>query len=498
MHNTRLSVLIYNYNRAYYIRQSLESVMEQSFKPAEIIVVDDGSTDESTNIIKQFTQQYPLIQVLQDKMRAGSVSSVNRALKRASGDYVYVTGSENMLLPDFFESSMNQLEQHPGAGLCCSEPAKFDDTKDKIIENRNLWSNAPRFFLPNDLVECIQSDGYISSHTCIVKLKYLLEMGGFRPELKWYSDWFAMLTIGFRYGICYIPKTLAVLRDRPDSYSVLGKQVWSLQSQVLNQLMHVLKSSAFQDVLSLFICSDSLSYFGTEIARVVMSNPEHWDSESQLLCKKHIFIPDQTSQRQRDERIENSIRAELDDKVSAALVRGIHAILQTKWDEAISIFMELEHEVPNQKYWYAVLAAAVLNQENQQEACDALNRAVKLFPASPELHNLSGVANLHLGKLDRAEQAFQQTLILNPNIVDARRGLADIVRLKGRRAEAIERYQQVLRVHPNDVESWLALGRLAVEMKNIEQAHSAFQQVLALDPSREDVRQVLEKIQHFK
>lgn len=287
MEGSNLSVTIINYNDGGYIGEALETILSQSFKPLEVIVVDDASTDNSVELIEQFVKREPIIRLLRNKSNKGVVFSTNLACERTSGDYVFSQCADNKVLDGFFEKSMQLLAQHPQAGLCCSDPVIFDERFNVVSEHRLGWSNEPRYFSPANLANVVHR-GCIAGHTAIIKRSALFKVGGYLPELKWHNDWFSLLVIGFRYGVCYIPQPLSVFTVRQNSYSYRGRRDWSQQSQVLNHLFQILKSPAYSDVLPLFQRSGVISTFGREIMRVVLSNPKHWDFQSLKLIQRPL------------------------------------------------------------------------------------------------------------------------------------------------------------------------------------------------------------------
>ncbi|PGZ07265.1 teichoic acid biosynthesis protein B, partial [Bacillus cereus] len=104
MKKAKLSVVITNYNKEQYLAQCLQSVIEQTLKGIEIIVVDDGSTDDSMTILRQYEKQYENLSVYKQQ-NAGVSAARNTGLKKANGeyvtfldadDYVHLTGYEEM------------------------------------------------------------------------------------------------------------------------------------------------------------------------------------------------------------------------------------------------------------------------------------------------------------------------------------------------------------------------------------------------------------------
>lgn len=489
-----LSVIMANYNHSCFIGEALEAILSQSFRPLEVIVVDDGSTDDSVAIIEQFARRDPIIRLVRNDRNRGAVFSQSRALSMASGDYICGASADDRILPGFFEKSMSLLARYPQAGLCCSYPTALDDRTGVVHENRLYWSDGPRYFSPDELAEAIQG-GYIAGHTSIVKRSALLGVGGFISELRWHCDWFAMQVIGFRYGICHVPEPLAAIRVHSGSYSASGRRDWSQQREVLNLLLRLLKSPDYRDVLPYFVQGSIMSHFGDEIVRVVMSNPEHWDMETLMLIQEPLWSWNTRLRQNQAARWQKSQQATLENRVRTAFERGDAAIAQGRYNEALAIFAELVREFPALASGHTALADVAVALRKYQVALNALTTAIKLTPNDSELHNRLGATYYRAGQRDRAEQAFQQALALDPTNLNVHINLAEIARAQGHHDEAARHYRQALEHHPDNVDLWVASGRLAIEVNDPETARAALQRALALDPSRQDARRALETLE---
>ena len=122
MNKLQLSVVMPNYNHARFLEQAVKEILSQSFSPYEVIIIDDGSTDDSIKVIEQVVRENPNanIKFLRNAQNQGVVYSGNRGFKEASGQYVYFAAADDTVFPGFFEDSMRLLAKYPHAGLCSS------------------------------------------------------------------------------------------------------------------------------------------------------------------------------------------------------------------------------------------------------------------------------------------------------------------------------------------------------------------------------------------
>jgi glycosyltransferase involved in cell wall biosynthesis len=282
-----LSVVMPNYNHGHFLSQSLGAILEQSFAPLEVIVIDDGSTDDSVEIVSRLAARHAKLRLLRNRRNRGVCYSIQRGIEACTGEYVYCTSADDLVLPGFFEKSMSLLSRHPEAGLCCAHCSTLDSVTDEVHENRYAWSESPSYFSPQALANILDGD-ILPGHTAIMKRSALLAAGGVLGELRWHWDWFANLVIAFRHGACFLPETVALLRTRPDSFGAAGRHS-NVERQVLDRLLYLLASRAYEDVCRHFEQSEAMRHFAPDVVRVAIRNHDHWDVKRLRLLAAVVY-----------------------------------------------------------------------------------------------------------------------------------------------------------------------------------------------------------------
>ncbi|HEL1907892.1 TPA: glycosyltransferase family 2 protein [Streptococcus suis] len=114
-----ISVCVPVYNSSTYLRECIESIRNQTFKDLEIICVDDGSTDDSLEILKEFQRKDPRVQLIVQERNMGVGVARNRAIDLASGQYMSFIDSDDFIEPEMFEELYNKAIKNDAEIAIC-------------------------------------------------------------------------------------------------------------------------------------------------------------------------------------------------------------------------------------------------------------------------------------------------------------------------------------------------------------------------------------------
>ncbi len=108
-----VSVLIPTYNRSHYLIEALDSVLAQTLLPSQVIVINDGSTDNTRDVLKPYMNRIELI----TKDNGGKASALNVGMQQVTGDYVWIFDDDDIALPEGLQSHIEVLECHQHIGF---------------------------------------------------------------------------------------------------------------------------------------------------------------------------------------------------------------------------------------------------------------------------------------------------------------------------------------------------------------------------------------------
>lgn len=244
-----LTAILCNYNHAGYLRQALESYAIQRPWPNQLIVVDDASTDESRGIIEEFVERHPWVEAVWQERNQGWHAGTQRALTRATGDYIYNGAADDYLLPGFFAAAMEQAERHPEAGVLCGVIRRIGPD-DEPLGNVGWESLAGTQFVPpakwRDDILSSGSPWTTLSPTTILKRQGVLDAGGYRAELNFWADSFVIRVLGFQTGLVYLDRECTCFRVMPGSISGTAGSSPATLLQVRREALRLMRSPEFQ------------------------------------------------------------------------------------------------------------------------------------------------------------------------------------------------------------------------------------------------------------
>ena len=129
---TTVSIGMPVYNGARYIRQTLESLFNQTFRDFQITLCDDGSTDETVAICREFAAEDPRIQILINEQRLGGAKNFNHTFELSRGKYFMWAAQDDMFHPTYIQKCLTKLEQSPHAVMALSEIVLINEAGQRV------------------------------------------------------------------------------------------------------------------------------------------------------------------------------------------------------------------------------------------------------------------------------------------------------------------------------------------------------------------------------
>lgn len=200
-----VSAVIPLYNKGPSIVRALNSILAQTFQDFETIVVDDGSTDDGAELVKEFDD--PRIRLIQQENRGVSAAR-NRGIKEARADLIAFLDADDEWLPAFIETILRLRALYPDAGLYgTAYEVHFPGSRVPRIYNRDRGERLLSSYF-GDII----TFGYeiFNASSCAAKKEVLIDVGCFPEGVPWNEDGTLWGKIALQFSIAYSPKICSI------------------------------------------------------------------------------------------------------------------------------------------------------------------------------------------------------------------------------------------------------------------------------------------------
>jgi glycosyltransferase involved in cell wall biosynthesis len=212
----KLSILLTNFNGEQYLRASIESILNQTFQDFELIIVDDGSTDDSWQLIQEYSHSSEKIIAVQNEQNLGTSPALNVALMNARGQLITRQDADDISLPDRLELQVKFLDANPDYSAVAS-PADLVDSKGEFVRT-------------GFLVNASEIPDLMLDHMCLCGPTVMIRRSAFEKvgfffgnDVSYSEDYDLCLRIGEVGSIGSLPEPHYLYRQHAASVSQLKR-----------------------------------------------------------------------------------------------------------------------------------------------------------------------------------------------------------------------------------------------------------------------------------
>jgi len=201
----KVSVIIPTYNYGKYICDAVDSILKQTYNDYEIIVVDDGSTDNTGEILKKYDDKLSYYYI----ENQGPAAARNLGIKKAKGKYISFLDSDDAFEPEKLEIQVDILEKQRNVGLIYSDFLYVNNTLASVYYNfkcKKLYSHT-------EALQYLWHNNYINTSTVMTVKDYLFEAGLYNESYRYAEDYDLWLRLGKHYEFYCIHKPLVKTRS---------------------------------------------------------------------------------------------------------------------------------------------------------------------------------------------------------------------------------------------------------------------------------------------
>lgn len=225
-----VSVIIPTFNRKAFLQECIESVLSQTFRDFELIVVDDGSTDDSEKLLQQHKEN---LRYFKQEQR-GPSSARNFGIRKSCGDWICFLDSDDLWLPDKLHVQMRYVLENPDCRICYTEEIWYRNNR--RVNPAKKHQKYSGWIYQKMLPLCI-----ISPSSVIIHRSVLDRVGWFDEELPACEDYDLWLRIALHFPIFLIPQQLIIKRNgHPGQQS---QKFWGMDRFRIHALVKLLEEA---------------------------------------------------------------------------------------------------------------------------------------------------------------------------------------------------------------------------------------------------------------
>jgi len=238
-----VSIIVPAYNHEKYIAQCLESILKQTYKNIELIIINDGSKDLTVEIIKRYEEEcQKRLQrfIFIDKENEGISKTLNRGIQESQGEYICFLASDDMYLENKIEKQVDYMLQNPHVKVSCTNGYYFSDqqTKKKII-----YKKTPKWVLKDEkkLFEHFLTQGtQIIAISCMYGKEIFQDVGLFDENLK-FEDWDFHIRTAHNHNFGYLNMPLVNYRMHDTNISKNPYFMYQGELQIIEKALQQFK-----------------------------------------------------------------------------------------------------------------------------------------------------------------------------------------------------------------------------------------------------------------
>ena len=224
------SVIIPNFNHAKYLKQRIDSILQQDFQEFEVIILDDFSQDDSREIIERYREHPKVSNIIYNSENSGLISEQwERGIKLARGEWIWMAESDDYCDTRFLREAVDMINANKEAGIFYADgyiidqstttgSHRFSQQKNKLF-NTTKWDKTYLADGLRELNECMKFDCTINNMSGVVFKKSLFPTNLSQlHQFKYFPDWFLLLQLCLVTKISYSPLPLNCYRKHSESH----------------------------------------------------------------------------------------------------------------------------------------------------------------------------------------------------------------------------------------------------------------------------------------
>ena len=222
---TKISVITASYNYEEYIKETIESVINQTFSDWEMIIVDDGSKDNSVEVIKSYCEKDERIKLLQHENgeNKGLVETIRLGVKEAKGEWIVFLESDDTISPDYMAEKIKIAEENTNIKFIFNDVNLFgEESAIKEIYDEyfvEFYKTMPNLKTRQDYIDAFKTKNIVPTFSVVMMKKEIFETLKFDSVVSQWIDYYLWTQLAPKYDFYYLPQKLTNWRMHKSSYN---------------------------------------------------------------------------------------------------------------------------------------------------------------------------------------------------------------------------------------------------------------------------------------
>jgi glycosyltransferase involved in cell wall biosynthesis len=223
----KVSVIIPNYNHARYLRQRIQSVLDQTFQDFDLTYLDDASSDESNAIFAEFEPQQRIKAIYNDCNSGSPFKQWNKGFRATEGEYVWIAESDDVADPNFLATLVPMLDENPNVGLAYSQSCRIDRNNVVFEPTLRQWvedldpDRWEHDFVASGIIECqkylVFKNTIPNASAVLIRRSVYEAIGGAEESLLLTGDWMTWIKMLLKSDIAFCARPLNSFRTHKSS-----------------------------------------------------------------------------------------------------------------------------------------------------------------------------------------------------------------------------------------------------------------------------------------
>jgi glycosyltransferase involved in cell wall biosynthesis len=223
----KVSIIIPNYNHARYLRQRIQSVLDQTFQDFDLTYLDDSSSDDSNAVFAEFDGQHRIKAIYNDRNSGSPFKQWNRGIRSTKGEYIWIAESDDVADPNLLATLVPLLEKNAQVGLAYCQSCQIDSNNAIVAQTMHSWTedlSPDRWshdFVASGLDECkkylLFKNTIPNASAVLIRRSVYETIGGAEESMFLCGDWMTWIRMLLKSDIAFSARTLNSFRTHQSS-----------------------------------------------------------------------------------------------------------------------------------------------------------------------------------------------------------------------------------------------------------------------------------------